>query len=178
MGLFGSLFGQKADKYTEAERNFLSALMRLRLTKLVNSQGFSGDQAEIVVEDIVSGEDLSGDRLLSIPDTIVFNVVRDFIALMSSKAKLDGLTRSDVDPDANRIATIERIEEQRNRLLGMDDLRDFPRTLDAYVYYRVLREIIFISGADPANIGFTKDTVQLMTDLVKDAYRSNIDFEI
>lgn len=178
MGLFDSLFGSKKEKYSEAERNFLLVLMKLRVRRLANSNGFSGDDAEHIVEDIVKTEDLSGDKLFSIPDTIVFKIVRDFIRIVSTNVDIARKTGIEVDIDAGQRSTIEKIEKYRNKLLGMEEVKEFPKTLDAYVFYRVWREVGFVSGGDPASIGFTRETVQVMTDLVKEGYKSNINFKI
>lgn len=176
---FGWIYGGKPEKYTEAERNFLFGLVKLRLFAIISAADFPKDSIEWIVEDIVRTQNLSGDNLFFSPDIIIFKIVRDFIRTLADNLKAARLKGIEVDIDAEQKLIIEKIEKDRNNLFGMDDADEFPRTLDDYVFYRVQREVPFVGGIDnPAGIGFTRETVQAMTDLVKEGCKSNFAIKI
>ena len=87
--------------------------------------------------------------------------------------------KQNVSFDLNdRQLIIEHIENFRNKLLGLPEIKNFPRTLDAYVFYRVRREVELINKTDPEIMGFSEDTVQMMTNLLKGVYGRDVFFEL
>lgn len=109
-------------------------------------------------------------------------LVKDYIRVVSANVSEAKRRNISLDMARGEALTLEHIERHRNALLGMPEVEHVPPTLDAYILYRVPREVAFVSGSDPGSIGFTKatlqSTLQSMTDIVKEVYRPTANFDL
>lgn len=177
MGLFGSLFKPKTEQYSPDERKLILVLLSVRLKNLSESQGHSSDEAMAITERTIKSQDLSGDRILGVPDGMIVKIIRDFIKNMSANLAEAKRQNIKVDLAGRKKLILEHIERNRNAVLGMSETSNIPPTLDAYIHFRVRREVEFIYKTDPEVMGFTRETVQLMVNIAKEVYRSKADFQ-
>ena len=178
MGLFGSIFGRKTEEYSANDAKILCALVALRISRSFEAQGYSPNEAQALTDEVIKKEGLYGDKILSVPDGVVQKIIMDYVKILSHNINEAKKRKIVLELNGFRQLTIEHIENFRNQLLGLPEIKNFPRTIDAYVFYRVQREVEFLNKTNPEGMGFSKDTVQLMTNLLKGVYGRDIYSEL
>ena len=165
MGFLDSFFKPKIDSYSANER---------KVILMAEAQCYSRDIAEERTEDLLQKQDLSGDRILQVPDGIILNYSK-IVSENLANAKKQNIS---LDLDKGKQLTFEHIERNRNATLGMPETNNIPRTPDDNIHFRVRREVEFIYKTNPETLGFTHETLQIMIKVVKEVYQPNMKFQL
>lgn len=177
MGLKDLFFG-KQEQYTAEEKKLILVLMALRISRGMEAEGYSENDAQAMTTDLLKKQDFSGEKILHAPDAMVVKIVKDYIKNLSANLNAAKAQNINIDLDRGKKLTIQHIDKHRNRILALPDSAYVPDNLDDFIFYRVQREVEAVSRDNPEKLGFSRDTVQMMTNVVKAVYQPTINFQI
>jgi hypothetical protein len=174
VGFFGTLFGRQNQPVTANDLQAIYTLLSIRVYNHYEVLGYSQNECKAKTEEELRNYDLSESNIMQAPDGIIMKIVKDYATVLS-----DNLTKAErggfaIDVVNGKRLIIEHIERHRNSLLKLSEVREFPRTLDDYVFYRVRREVQEVGGDDPDQLGFSRETVRLMTNVAKAGYQEHV----
>lgn len=180
MGLFDFFrrTNSGSNGYSEGDKKIIIQLLGYRTLKYFESQGYTQTDASKMSLELLNQQDLSGNNILQAPEASIFKIIRDYIEGIDFNINTAKKKNILVNTPEISEFVISYIEKERNKLVGINDLPNFPLNIDDYVFYRVQREIPVFNKTSAENLGFTKEVVQSMVNIVKAAYDAQLNWKI
>ena len=139
------------------------ALVKIRMSRLAESQGHSPDEAKAIAEDTIRQGGISGMKAMATPEGSILTIVETHLKYIAKRcAELGGANHFD---QANTEA-LAVIESHRSRF-GAKGTSNYPKDIDDYVYYRINLEIRNQFGCSPEEMGLDKQTTKVLTHTAK-----------
>ncbi|MFZ3223132.1 MAG: CFI-box-CTERM domain-containing protein [Rugosibacter sp.] len=140
-----------------------TALTRLRMARLAESQGHSAEQARAIADDTLRQGGVSGLKAMATPEGSIVTIVESHLQHIAKRCvELGG---PDHFTQANNEA-IAAIEAHRSQF-GAKGLPSYPKDIDDYVYYRINLEIQDQFGCNADSMGLDRQTTKMLTHTAK-----------
>lgn len=140
-----------------------TALTKLRMARLAESQGHSAEEAKAIADDTIRQGGISGMKAMATPEGSIVTIVESHLQYIAKRCV--DLGGPDHFTQANNEA-IAAIETHRSRF-GAKGLPSYPKDIDDYVYYRINLEIQDQFGCSADSMGLDRQTTKILTHTAK-----------